>query len=63
MRALRFDRFGDVSVLQIQEVPVPIPAPGEVLVKVHAASINPSDVKSVQGKMEDTILPRIPGRD
>jgi NADPH:quinone reductase len=63
MRALHFDRFGNVSVLQIKEVPVPIPAPGEVLVKVHAASINPSDVKNVQGKMEGTILPRIPGRD
>ncbi len=60
MRALRFGRFGDVSVLQIKEVPVPIPGPGEVLVKVHAASINPSDVKNVQGKMEGTILPRTP---
>jgi NADPH:quinone reductase-like Zn-dependent oxidoreductase len=34
-----------------------------VLVEVHAASINPSDVKNVQGKIKQTTLPRTPGRD
>lgn len=63
MRALRFDRFGDVSVLQIKELPVPDRGPGEVLIRVHAASVNPSDVKNVEGKMEGTTLPRTPGRD
>lgn len=63
MRALRFDRFGGVSVLQVRELPVPVAGPGEVLVKVHAASVNPSDVKNVEGKMEGTTLPRVPGRD
>ena len=64
MKALRFDRFGDVeTVLHIEEVPDPVPQPDEVLVRVHAASINPSDVKNVQGKFPQTSLPRIPGRD
>lgn len=63
MKALRFDKFGDLSVLRIEEVPIPVPASGEVLVKVHAASVNPSDVKNVEGKMEGTTLPRTPGRD
>lgn len=63
MRALRFDRFGDVSGLQIKELAIPDPGPGEVLVKIHAASINPSDVKNVKGMMEGTTLPRTPGRD
>jgi NADPH:quinone reductase-like Zn-dependent oxidoreductase len=63
MKALRFERMGDLSALHIEELPVPIPASGEVLVKVHAASINPSDVKNVEGKMEGTTLPRTPGRD
>jgi len=33
------------------------------LVRVIAASINPSDVKNVAGAMKQTTLPRIPGRD
>ncbi len=35
----------------------------EVLVRVQAAAINPSDVKNVLGKMAMTTLPRTPGRD
>jgi NADPH:quinone reductase len=49
--------------LHVEEVSVPIPAAGEVLVEVKAAAINPSDVKNVQGKMHETTVPRIPGRD
>jgi NADPH:quinone reductase-like Zn-dependent oxidoreductase len=41
---------------------IPIPSPGEVLVKVAAAAINPSDVKNVAG-LFSTSLPRTPGRD
>ena len=63
MKALRFNSFGDVSVLHIEELPTPVPGPDEVLVQVHAASINPSDVKNVQGKMKQTTLPHTPGRD
>ena len=33
------------------------------LVRVMAASVNPSDVKNVAGAMKQTTLPRIPGRD
>jgi len=63
MKALRFNRFGDLSVLRIQELPTPQIGNDEVLVRIHAASINPSDVKNVQGHMEGTTLPRTPGRD
>lgn len=63
MRALRFDQFGDPSVLAVKELAVPAPGDGEVLVKIYAASINPSDVKNVEGRMEGTVLPRTPGRD
>jgi NADPH2:quinone reductase len=49
--------------LHVEEVSVAIPAAGEVLVEVKAAAINPSDVKNVQGKMHETTVPRIPGRD
>jgi NADPH:quinone reductase-like Zn-dependent oxidoreductase len=63
MKALRFSNFGDVSVLHVEELPTPVPGPDEVLVEVHAASINPSDAKNVQGKMKQISLPRIPGQD
>jgi NADPH:quinone reductase-like Zn-dependent oxidoreductase len=42
---------------------MPTPAAGEVLVQVKAGAINPSDVKNVQGKMHETTVPRVPGRD
>jgi NADPH2:quinone reductase len=63
MRAIRIHQFGDVSNLKVEELPDPHPAPGEVKVQVRAASINPSDARNVEGKMEGTTLPRIPGRD
>ena len=64
MRVLRFSGFGDVeTMLHVEEVPQPIPGPGEVLVEVRAASINPADVKNVQGRFPQTTLPRTPGRD
>jgi NADPH:quinone reductase-like Zn-dependent oxidoreductase len=63
MRAIRFGTFGDPSVLNLAEVPAP-PADGATaVVRVMAASINPSDVKNVAGAMKQTTLPRIPGRD
>jgi NADPH2:quinone reductase len=62
MRALQFANFG-LSNLHLTEVPDPKAGPVTAIVKVGAASINPSDVKNVEGKMEDTTLPRVPGRD
>ena len=63
MRALRFDKTGSLDELNLVEIPGPAPAAGEVLVLVKAAAINPSDIKNVLGKMHETTLPRIPGRD
>ena len=39
------------------------PATSEALVRVHAASVNPSDVKNLAGRMRQTVPPRTPGRD
>jgi NADPH:quinone reductase-like Zn-dependent oxidoreductase len=63
VRALRFDAFGDPSVLRLEELPDPTGGDGLAVVRVKAASINPSDVKNVAGAMEGTTLPRTPGRD
>jgi NADPH:quinone reductase len=63
VRALRFKSFGDPSVLELAEVEAPAIAETMALVRVMAASVNPSDVKNVAGAMKQTTLPRIPGRD
>jgi len=64
MLAVRIDHFGVPSELQIQELPCPaLTSDDQVLVKVYAAGINPSDVKNVAGAMQGTKLPRTPGRD
>jgi NADPH:quinone reductase len=44
MRAVGFTHFGDTSVLHIVTVPKPVPGPGQVLVKVAAATVNPTDL-------------------
>ncbi len=62
-RALRFAAFGGPEVLEVQAQDVPGIGPDEALVAVHAASINPSDVKNVAGRMRQTVPPRTPGRD
>ncbi|SOB87107.1 NADPH2:quinone reductase [Sphingomonas guangdongensis] len=50
MRAAFYDRLGQAEdVLQVGDLPDPLPQPGEVLVKVAASGINPSDVKSRAG--------------
>jgi NADPH:quinone reductase len=63
MRAVRFEVFGDPSVLSVVNTAAPTADEGTALVRVMAASINPSDVKNVAGAMNQTTLPRIPGRD
>ncbi|MBU3064764.1 zinc-binding alcohol dehydrogenase family protein [Nocardia sp. NEAU-G5] len=63
MRALRFDRFGSLDALALLDVDVPAVRSGEVLVRVHAAGVNPSDVKNVLGGFPYTTVPRTPGRD
>jgi NADPH:quinone reductase len=63
MRALQFSEFGPVSNLRLVELPDPKADAATAVVKIAAASITPSDVKNVEGKMENTTLPRVPGRD
>jgi len=63
MRAIRLETFGAPSVLKLVEAPAPAADERTALVRVIAASINPSDVKNVAGAMKQTTLPRIPGRD
>src|SRR6201985_226628 len=66
MRAVGFTEFGDPSVLGIVTVPRPSPGPGQVLVKVAAATVNPTDLGFRQGGRvlpPGVEPPYIPGMD
>jgi NADPH:quinone reductase-like Zn-dependent oxidoreductase len=49
MRAVVQHRLGGAEVLTVETLPRPIPLPTEVLVRVHAAGVNPVDWKTRQG--------------
>ncbi len=48
-KAVRFDEYGGVDVLNVVDVPEPLPGPGQVLVRVKAAGINPGEAKIRDG--------------
>lgn len=52
-RAVRFDRYGDVDVLNVVEVERPAPGPGQVLVAVKAAGLNPGEASIRKGLMHE----------
>jgi NADPH:quinone reductase-like Zn-dependent oxidoreductase len=52
-KAVRYDRYGGVEVLKVVEVPQPEPGPGQVLLQVKAASINPGEAKIRDGLMAE----------
>jgi NADPH:quinone reductase-like Zn-dependent oxidoreductase len=52
-RAVRFDRYGDRDVLYVADVDTPSPGPGEVVVEVRAAGINPGEAAIRTGAMQD----------
>jgi NADPH:quinone reductase-like Zn-dependent oxidoreductase len=49
MKAVRFDEYGTVDVLEAEDVPRPIPEAGQILVRVRAAGINPGESKIREG--------------
>ena len=64
MKASFFRRFGGPEVLEYGDLPDPVPAAGDVLVEVHAASINAADWKMRLGEYGPKIeMPHVLGRD
>jgi NADPH:quinone reductase-like Zn-dependent oxidoreductase len=53
MKAVRFDEYGTVDVLKVAGVPEPEPGPGQVLVQVKAAGINPGEAKIRDGQLHE----------
>ena len=50
MKAVVQDRYGSPDVLRLEDIPMPVPAPGEVVVRVHAASLNARDWHVMRGE-------------
>lgn len=66
MKAVRFHSYGGPEVLVYEDAPCPAPAPDEVLIRVHAAGINPVDWKVRAGYLSafvPLVFPVIPGID
>jgi NADPH:quinone reductase-like Zn-dependent oxidoreductase len=52
MKAVRFDKYGGLDVLDVREVADPVAGPGEVLVAVKAAGINPGEIAIREGRLD-----------
>jgi NADPH:quinone reductase-like Zn-dependent oxidoreductase len=52
-KAVQFDSYGGIDVLEVRDVPRPVPVAGEVLVEVRAAGINPSEAVIRSGALHD----------
>ena len=53
MKAVRINNYGGPEVLNYEDAPRPQPGEGEVLIRVHATSVNPIDWKVREGLMKD----------
>src|SRR6202162_978964 len=53
MKAVRFDEYGGVDVLQVREVADPVAGPDQVLVAVEAAGINPGEIAIREGRLHE----------
>lgn len=64
MKSIRVQQFGDPSVMKIEEVPDPVAGPGQVLVTIKAAGVNPVDTYIRAGQYAALPpLPYTPGAD
>ena len=64
MKAIRVTEFGGPEVLRLEEVPMPQPRPGEALVRIHAAGVNPVETYIRAGTYARLPnLPYTPGND
>ena len=65
MKALLYEAYGGPDVLRLRELQDPSPGPGDVLIRVRAASVGPGDCKLRAGLLQrhfSISFPKIPGR-
>ena len=60
MKTVRIHEYGNADVLHFEEMPVPQIASDELLIKIHAASVNPVDWMVREGYMKDMHLHKLP---
>jgi NADPH2:quinone reductase len=64
MKAIRVHQFGDPAVMLLEEAPDPVPGPGQIVVRLHAAGVNPVETYIRSGKYARLPqLPYTPGTD
>src|SRR5262245_60590389 len=66
MKAVRIHEYGGPEVLRYEDAPMPVIGPDEVLIQVHASSVNPVDWVMQEGYFKDFMplgFPAILGRD
>ncbi|HWD56360.1 MAG TPA: NADP-dependent oxidoreductase [Acidimicrobiales bacterium] len=67
MRAIGVTGFGGPEVLQVVDVPEPVAGPGELAIRVHAATVNPTDTVLRSGgraaRLKDVPPPYVPGME
>jgi len=60
MKAVRIHQYGGPEVLQFEDAPRPQPTAGELLIRVHAAAVNPVDWKIREGHAKERIIHSLP---
>jgi NADPH:quinone reductase-like Zn-dependent oxidoreductase len=60
MKAAFIDRYGGNDQVKVADIAVPMMGPTDVLVRIHAASVNPLDVKTRDGKLKTLLKYRFP---
>ena len=60
MKAIRIHEFGDLDVLELDDIAIPQPHGDEVLIKVYASSVNPVDQKIVAGEAQEKFPNTLP---
>ncbi|SDP47342.1 NADPH:quinone reductase [Pedococcus dokdonensis] len=66
MKAITYAEYGDPDILQLSDLPTPKVGPGEVLIRVRSAAVNPVDWKVAKGYLDGLMVvefPAIPGWD
>lgn len=63
MKAVRVTKTDSSTALSVDDIPIPTPHPGELLVKIRASAVQPADILNSKGGFSSTTFPRTLGKD